>query len=372
MSSLFRCNPSLFIFLLLCLALVGCQDREPLKIGFVGGLTGRNGDLGTAGRDGAQMAIDAFNGAGGLNGRKLELLVKDDKSDPEEGKRVVKELLAGNVAAIVGPMTSVIAASSVPLIDSAKVLMLAPTVSSADFNGRDDFFFHLNLNQDTARSTADQVFTVQGARSAALVYDISNKSYTASVADAFKKRFVELGGTVIVEQTFNSKENPDYMKLVQDLSERKPQAIFIIAGALDSAMICQQLKKNGSTSRRFIAEWAGTNEFIKAGGNAVDGVYMFQHFNSDSSHPPFVAFKSSFSKRFGDVPGFAASYSYETVYIIVEALKKNPDVTRIKENIIGLRQFKGLQGDIVLDRFGDPERSHFLMQVRDGRFVRME
>jgi branched-chain amino acid transport system substrate-binding protein len=352
--------------------MLGCQNNEPIRIGFVGGLTGRNGDLGTAGRDGAQLAVDAINAAGGINGRKLELVVKDDKSDPGEGMRVVTELIDAKVATIVGPMTSVIAAATVPLVDSAKILMLAPTVSSADFNGKDDFFFHLNLNQDTARSTAEQAFTKQGARTAALIYDISNKSYTASVADGFKKRFVELGGTIANDQVFNSKEKPDFMKLSQNVVVGKPQVIFIIAGALDSAMICQQLNKLESPAHRFIAEWGGTNEFLKAGGNAVSGVYIYQHFNADSSHLPFVAFKNSFSQRFGDAPGFAATYSHESISIIAEALRRNADLSRIKDTAISIRKFNGLQGDILIDRFGDPERSHSLMQVRDGRFAKVE
>jgi branched-chain amino acid transport system substrate-binding protein len=359
------------VLLALC-SLCGCQKNEPVRIGFVGGLTGRNGDLGTAGRDGAQLAVDSINAAGGVNGRKLELLVKDDKSDPEEGKRVVAELINAKVATIVGPMTSVIAAAVGPQVDSARILMLSPTVSSADFNNKDDFFFHLNLNHDTARSTAEYAFTVQDARSAALVYDISNKSYTASVAEGFKKRFMELGGAIVSDRTFNSKEKPDLLKLAQDVAGRRPDVIFIIAGALDSAMVCQQFRKLESPAIRFIAEWGGTNEFLKAGGNAVNGVYISQHFNSDSTHPPFVAFKSSFLQRFGDIPGFAATYSHESVSVIAEALKKNADLSRLKETLIAIRQFKGLQGEIVINNFGDPERSYSLMQVRDGRFVRVE
>jgi len=351
---------------------MACQKNEPIKIGFVGGLTGRNGDLGTAGRDGAQLAVDTINADGGVNGRRLELIVKDDKSDPEEAKRTVSELVNEKAAVIIGPMTSVIAAATVPLADSTRVLMFSPTVSSNDFNGRDDFFFHLNLNQDTARTTAEQAFTRQGARTAALVYDISNNSYTATVAEGFTKRFVELGGSITINQPFNSKEKPDLMKLARTVTSLKPQVVFIIAGALDSAIICQQFKKMKTTGKFFIAEWGGTKEFLKAGGNAVSGVNIYQHFNADSTHPPFIAFRDSFLRRFGDTPGFASTYSYESVSIIAEALIKNADASRLKETIIAMHQFKGLQGDITIDRFGDPQRAVFLMQVRDGKFSRVE
>jgi branched-chain amino acid transport system substrate-binding protein len=101
-------------------------------------------------------------------------------------------------------------------------------------------------------------------------------------------------------------------------------------------------------------------------------VYNYQHFNADSAHSPFVAFKNAYSQRFGDAPGFASTYSNEAVSIIVEALRKNAETSSIKESIVRIRQFKGLQGDLAIDRFGDPERSHFLMQVRNGKFAKVD
>ena len=123
--------------LILVLLLVSCKNNEPVKIGFVAGLSGRNGDLGTAGRDGALLAVDAINAAGGVNGRKIELVIKDDKSDPEQGKLVVGELVKVGVSAIVGPMTSSLAEAMVPLVDRAKIATVSPTVSSVSFNGNE-------------------------------------------------------------------------------------------------------------------------------------------------------------------------------------------------------------------------------------------
>lgn len=374
MGLLFRYAPFSCMILLLGLVLVGCQKRESLKIGFVGGLTGRNGDLGTAGRDGAQLAVDAINAAGGVNGRIFELLVRDDKSDPEEAKRAVKELVDARVVTIVGPMTSAMAAATIPIIDAARLLMLSPTVSGSgkDFTARDDYFFRLILNSDTAKAIAERMMSVMEIRNVAVIYDISNKSFSTSLVEAFKTRFLYLGGAIVVERTFNGKEKPDLMAVAKTLSGQGAQGILLVAGAVDSAMICQQFKKLGSSVPVFIVEWGGTNELIKTGGNAVEGIYVYQHFNSDSAAPAFIAFKETYAKRFGDMPSFAATYSHEAVTIIADALKKNPDVSKIKETIIGIRRFSGLQGDIALDRFGDPQRSFSLMQVRDGRFVRME
>ncbi len=351
----------------------GCSENKPLKIGFVGALTGRNGDLGTAGRDGALLAVESINAVGGVGGRKLELVIRDDKSDPEEAKRVVRELVDSKVAAIVGPMTSSMASATIPIVDASKILMLSPTVSGSgsDFMARDDYFIRLNLNSDVAAATAEKMKKM-GINNVALIYDMANKSYSASLVDAFKTKFTSLGGLIAADQPFSSKEKPNLTTLAQSAIGKKPGGILIVAGALDSAMLCQQLNKLGSTFPVFIAEWAGTSEFLKAGGGAVSGVYIFQHFNSDSTNPAFVSFKNDYIKRFGDLPPFAATYSYEAVSIITEAIKKDANISRIKETIIGLHQFKGLQSDIVIDKNGDPIRPFSLMQVRDGRFAMID
>lgn len=349
-----------------------CQKQEVIRLGFIGGLTGRNGDLGTAGRDGALLAIEAINAGGGIGGKRIELVIRDDKSDPEEAKKVVSELIRLKVAAIVGPMTSVIAVATIPFMDAARILMISPTVSSNDLTGKNDFFIRLNSNRDTALATAEHMANRLGIRKAALIYDISNRSYTESLAEAFKKRFAELGGAIAIEQTFNAREKGNLLDMAKKISTIKPKAVFIIAGSVDSAMICQQLKKLGMVVPLYVAEWAGTNEFLKAGGKAVAGTYLLQHFNGNSIHPPFVKFKQNYARRFGDDPSFAATYSYEAVSIIAAALRKNPDPAHLRDTIIGIGNFAGLLSNIYIDRYGDPERVYFVMHVEDDKFEPVE
>jgi branched-chain amino acid transport system substrate-binding protein len=364
--------PAIYIVLLAGSVLQSCQKPETIRLGFVGGLTGRNGDLGTAGRDGALLAIEDINASGGIGGKRIELVIRDDKSDPEEAKKVVSELVAANVTAIVGPMTSAVAVAAIPITDAARTLMLSPTVSSNDLTGKDDYFIRLNLNRDTAAATADHMAGRLKIKDAALVYDISNRSYTGSVAEAFKRRFSALGGEIAIEQTFDAKEKGGLLAVARNVAARKPSAVFIVAGAVDSAMVCQQMKKLGMAMPVYVAEWAGTNEFLKAGGKAVAGTYILQHFNGNSSHPPFVKFKQDHERRFGDSPSFAATYSYEAVFIIAAALHKDPEPARLKDTITGIGKFDGLLSCLLIDRYGDPERLFYVMRIHNDRFVLVE
>ncbi len=117
---------AVFIFSILISAGIGCEKKEnPIKVGFVGGLTGRLSDLGTAGRNGVILAVEEINSRGGINGRPVELITKDDKQDPELSLRVDRELVDEGVAAIIGHMTSVMSMAVLPFINEEKILMIS-------------------------------------------------------------------------------------------------------------------------------------------------------------------------------------------------------------------------------------------------------
>ena len=116
-------------FRLACLTLAlltlgACDAPPPIRLGFIGGISEANADLGSSGRNGVQLAIEQANAQGGVRGRSIELLIKDDQLDPEQGQRATQQLIDAQVAAILGPMTSTMAVASAPLATRAGVLRL--------------------------------------------------------------------------------------------------------------------------------------------------------------------------------------------------------------------------------------------------------
>ncbi|HRF43442.1 MAG TPA: ABC transporter substrate-binding protein [Candidatus Competibacteraceae bacterium] len=155
----------------------GCSPPEPIRIGFVGGTSGRVADLGIAGRDAVLLAIELRNQAGGVAGRKVELLISDDEQKPDVAQRVVRELIAQGVVAIIGPMTSAMATAVVPIANEAKVLLMSPTASTDELSGRDDYFFRVNASTlDNATRIAQYHLNQQTMRHLAVAYDLRNRS----------------------------------------------------------------------------------------------------------------------------------------------------------------------------------------------------
>jgi branched-chain amino acid transport system substrate-binding protein len=168
--------------------LLACSPPEPILLGYVGGLSGRVADLGVEGRNGATLAVEIRNRAGGVKGRRVELLAEDDQQDPEVARRAVGTLIDRKVAAIVGPMTSAMAMVAVPLVNQAQLVMVSPTATTNALAGLDDHFFRVLAGTSRyATKSADYHFNRVGLRQVVAVFDLNNKSYTESWLEDYRQ-----------------------------------------------------------------------------------------------------------------------------------------------------------------------------------------
>lgn len=118
------------IFIIAGIAFLGCESKKPIKIGFIGGTSGRVADLGISGLDAVQLAVEQCNIRGGINGREIRLIIKDDQQDPAVARQAAQDLISEEVAAIIGPMTSDMGMVVAPILNDAKILNVSPTSPS--------------------------------------------------------------------------------------------------------------------------------------------------------------------------------------------------------------------------------------------------
>jgi len=361
---------SLLVLVAFGILLAGCSERKPLKIGFVGPLTGRNADLGIAGRDAVMLAVERINDAGGINGRQVQLIIRDDRQDPATAVEVDQELIADGVVVIIGHMTSAMSVAAVPTVNGAQVLMVSPTTSSNELTGLDDHFLRVYPpNSSVARRLAAHARNRLGLKRMAIVYDLANRGHTQGWSSHFRAAFEAMGGRIAVTSTFDSGQRTSFLKLARDIIKQEPDGIFFIANALDTATFCQQLRKLGSRIPVVVSEWSTTDELITHGGSAVEGVSFLQNFDRFSVSRPYLDFKQVYQQRLGREPTFASFFAYEAAQVVFAGLAQSSDPERLKSFIISQGKFSGLQGDFVIDRYGDAERLQLLMVVKNGRFV---
>ncbi len=364
----------LWIAAALALSLLGCGRPEPVRIGFVGGTSGRVADLGIAGRDSVQLAIERCNQDGGINGRPVQLITRDDEQNPEKAVLVVKELIGQGVVAIIGPMTSSMGIVLAPVVNEAGVLLMSPTVTTEELSGKDDQFFRVSsTTREYATRSARYQLRSTAMRRMAAAYDLGNRSFTENWLNNFKRVFLEGGGQMIREVAFESGGDTNYLQIAKELLAAEPEGVLIVANSMDSAILCQQIRKVDAEIPITLADWGATERLIELGGRAVEGVTVVQTFDRNSSEPAYQSFRELYMQRFHREPGFPGVYSFDAVSVVLEALRKQQGGQSLKEVLLAQRDFKGLQNPFSFDAYGDVQRPQASISVvRNGDFAVLE
>lgn len=371
-----RTTIAILVFLSIVFGLLGsgCVSDATIKIGFIGGTSGRVADLGISGRDAVQMLAEQYNKNGGIDGRRIELIFKDDQQNPLIAKKSVQELIDNEVVAIIGPMTSEMAMAIIPVLDKSKIPAVSPTASSQDLSGRDDYFFRVSsttLNHAT-KSAAYHIKTRDMHRIGS-VYDKTNRSFSENWLKIFRDFFTSHGGEIAVTIGFDSQQKRSFTEIVNELLTYKPDGILIVANSMDSALICQQVRKVDSGIPITLADWGATERLLELGGKAVEGVTAVQTFNRNSPEQKYQEFRKAFLDRFKREPGFPGVYAYDALQMVLTALKKQKKNESLKETILSVRQFDGLQSKFSFDDFGDVARSNVSISVvRNQKFIVLE
>lgn len=351
----------------------GCRQQEPLRIGFFAALSGRGADLGIGGRNGAMLAIEERNAAGGVKGRRVDLLVRDATQDPETARQRLSELLQQPVVAVIGPMVSSLAVVAAPLADAAQIPLLSPTATTAALTGLDDYFFRV-ISDTNVYATRNAHYLAQKLRyrRAVVIYDLANQAYTQSWLGHFRAEFGNWGGEMVAEAAFTSGGDVAFNPLVAGLLATHPDFILIIANSIDAAQICQQIRKMSQTLPIAMSEWGATERFIELAGRAADQVYVAQFLDRNDTSPRYQQFRQAYLQRFGQEPGFAGVAGYDAALVLLAALERQGSGEALKSVLLKLGEVEGVQQRLRFDRFGDSNRDTYLFVIRDGHYQALE
>ncbi len=354
--------------------LAGCDSSKPIKIGFVAGTSGRVADLGISGRDAVQLLVDQANEEGGIRGSHIQLITRDDQQNPDTARQVVRELIDEGVDAIVGPMTSDMAWAVVPVLNEFRVTAVSPTVSSEQLSGLDDYFFRITATtRDNAERSASYHVKNKTFHRVAAAYDLNNKVYAENWLKNFQAAFTLPGNQLSTALGFRANDEMSFSNLADDLLSSNPDGILIIANSMDAALLCQQIRKRNTQVHITLSDWGATERLLELGGKAVEGVTVLQTFTRANSSPAYLAFRKTYIDRYGREPGFPGVYAHDAASVVFEALRRQHPGASLKDTVLAVRTFQGLQNEVTFDRFGDIERSHASISVvRDGRFVVLE
>jgi branched-chain amino acid transport system substrate-binding protein len=361
----------ILVTVLLSVAMIACSKPEPIQIGFIGGLSDRNSDNGQSGQNGVILAVEQFNRDGGLNGRAVELVSRDDAQDKQLAAKAAKELVDARVEAVIGPFTSAMAAVIVPVTAQAGIFQISPTITSMDFYGKDDNLFRINrTTRDNAQDYA-KVMLGRGQRHIAVAYDLRNKNFTESWLKEFRAAITAAGATLAAQVPYESGSDTPFDKVVQTMVKGNPDSLFFIAGALDVARLAQQARKLAPKLPIGASEWASTEQLVELGGSVVEGLLIVQNYDHDDQSPRFKDFSEAYFKRFQRNPGDSSVSAYDAASVVLTALKSRSKGESMKAAALRSGPYSGLQQQIVFDANGDTTRKVFFTEIRGGRYVQI-
>ena len=355
----------IFIFFIL---FTGCQKKveSDYKIGFVASLSGKYSELGTSIRNGVILAVNEINQKGGINGKKIELIIKDNKHNKNENIKVLKELINKNIKVIVGNATSSMTKISLPIINKNKVLMISPTASSNIFAKKDDYLFRLthSNNQKTFQPVV-KYLNSQNVNKVLIIYDNKNESYTKNWISLFQKTFNKKNKIITINQPFNN--------IKKEILNFNPDGIIIIANGLDSALLIQKLNLHQIKKPIVCSGWAKDKSFLENGGNAIKNVKLLGSIDMEAKNTKLIEFKKRYKNYFKEDANSFALRGYEAILVIAQALKIEPDISKLKNTILKINNFEGIIGKIKFDKYGDIDRkTEYLYKIQNGKFVRDE
>lgn len=355
----------LFLF-----AASGCGLRDPVLIGVSVELSGSRGGIGVALRNGAQLAVAQINESGGINGREVQLIIRDDQGDPELAKQVDQELIDQGVVAIVGHVTSQQTEAVYQLVNQSGVILFSPTSSSPFFSGKKDNFFRVMPdNQAFGQSLGWMISTNYNVQNVVSILDIKNQSFVEALWAETRSAFESGGGKVLGEFRYNS-DDVDLKALMEQVALLNAEAIVFVASDSDTALMAQYGRMLGLESQYFSSTWAQTDELISKGGASVDGMVLSAVFDPNSQDPAYLEFCDAYREKFQTEPVLGATHAYEAIMVLAEGLRQTGgELDGLAEALSSIQDYQGVQGEISFNLFGDVLRKTYFVMVENREFI---
>lgn len=359
---------------LLILGSMGCgSGATEVQIGAILSQEGRAAPYGQSIWRGMQMAMEDVNAAGGVDvggagsPLPLNIVMRDDRSDPQAAMQHAQELIAMGVPAVIAADSSEIALAIAPLFEEAEVIFMSPSASTPKLSEEGDYVYrNFPSDQLEAVNLATHVYNVAGIQEVAILG--SQSEYGLGVKNAFISRFRMLGGTVSTQQTFPA-ESPDVSAQVEALRDADFGGIYIAGYSSEAAVVARAVRDAGIDVPLFGTGAILAEELIEMAGEAVEGlIFPSPLFDPDSESEEVRRFVAAFRERFGDTFDVYAAHGWDAVKILVQAIEQNglrPEDMRFYLN--AMNPFDGAAGMTSFDDKGDVRKFHRMFEIRSGR-----
>lgn len=362
---------------IMTLGVVGCgggsgeadSQSETIKIGGIGPLTGDAASYGISCNQGAQIAVDEINAAGGVMGKQLELYFEDDECDEQKAVNAYNTLMDRGVNAIVGATTSGCSIAVSGASEKDGILQITPSGSAAECTSASNAF-RICFTDPLQGETMAQYIIDDGKSNVAIIYN-NGDEYSKGIHDAFILKFEDLGGQVVCDESFTTGD-VDFKTQLTKVQSSGADCIFLPIYYAEVAKISEQAASLGIDLQYYGCDgWDGVIEQLNGDTTNIEGAVYLTPFVATDSNPDIQAFVAAYNEKFNDTPDQFAADSYDAVYAIKAAVEQaGGDLSN--EALVGAMTsitVNGLTGDMTFDENGEPNKQTKVAVIENGQYV---
>jgi branched-chain amino acid transport system substrate-binding protein len=371
----------LLVLVLVTASLTGCgksQETESsssgdvIKIGVFEPMTGAQAAGGEMTVEGIKLANET---KGEVLGKKVELVVVDNKSDKVEAANAVSRLIdKDKVVAIIGSYSSSLSMSAGDIVKKAKVPAVGCSPTNPLVTLNNDYYFRVCFI-DPFQGTVMANYAVNdlGAKTAAIIQDV-NQDYSVGLSKYFVDSFKELTGdeNSIVEMTSYNTGDQDFTAQLTNVKAKNPDVIFAPGNYGECALLIKQARDLGIEVPVLGGDTWEAPEFLQIGGDAVEGAVFSTHFTAEAPvTEKSTVFLDEYEAKFKKEANAFAALGYDAYMVILDAIERgnSTDPQVIRDKLAETKDFVGATGNITIDENGDAVKSAVIKNVDGGKFV---
>jgi branched-chain amino acid transport system substrate-binding protein len=343
-------------------------ENEPIAIGAVLPLTGDAAHWGIPPRNAAELAVEEINDAGGIGGRKLKLLVEDDRCQPADGVSAFNKIMAtASPIVVLGAVCSSVSLAIAPLAEQGKIVLISPASTSPRLTDAGDFIFRVVPSGGLrGKMFAEYLYKDRGLRKVAVIY-INNEGGIGG-SSSFKARFTQLGGVVALEETY-AQGATDVRAQLMKIKAANADGVMVGSYPPDTVLVLRQARELALQLPLFFTTEAVQNpDVLREAGDAANGaVYILAAPVSGEAPERFAG---AYEAKFGKKPELFAAEGYDIVRLVGQAIAAAKDKPvsgpGIRDFLYQVRDYAGASGRITFDSNGDVVKPFAIRTIEAG------
>lgn len=353
-----------------------CADPGgAIKVGVYGDLSGQTSSFGQSTKNGAQMAADEINAAGGINGRQIQVVVEDDQGEPGKAATVVGKLInQDQVRALIGEVASSNSIAAAPTAQEAKVPMISPSSTNPKVTQIGDYIFRVCfIDPFQGEVMAKFAANTLKAKRAAILFD-STSDYSKGLIQFFKQSFTKLGGEIVAEQAYVQRDR-DFTGQLTQIRSANPDVIYVPGYYQEVGVIAKQTKQLGIKAPLLGGDGWDSPQLWDLGGDALNGDYISNHYSVDDPSPAIQDFVKRYKAKYnGTAPDALAALGYDAMMVLVDSIKRagGTDCQKLRDAIASTTNFKGVTGVISINGERNAVKPAVVLELENHKYVYKE